>query len=95
MKALAALSACLLVGACTTTPTSPGPAHPALPTTPVAAGTPEPDPQYPSWLEMKPGYAEACIQGGGCIPMTQGELNQLAADIMQRTLQACRRVPSI
>lgn len=48
-------------------------------------------PQYPAWLEMKPGYAEACINGGGCIPMTQAELQGMAAQVMQRTMQACRR----
>jgi hypothetical protein len=48
-------------------------------------------PQYPAWLEMKPGYAEACINGGGCIPMTQAELQDLAAQVMQRAMQSCRR----
>ncbi len=52
-------------------------------------------PQYPSWLEMKPGYAEACISGGGCIPMTQAELQDFAAQVMQRTMQACRRSTTI
>jgi hypothetical protein len=51
--------------------------------------------RYPDWLEMKTGYAEACIRGGGCVPMTQGELQQMARDIMLRTLQACRRTPGI
>lgn len=50
---------------------------------------------YPVWLEMKPGYAEACISAGGCVPMTQAELNEMAAAVMLRTLQACRRMPSI
>ena len=57
----------------------------AYPSTETAA------PQYPAWLEMKPGYAEACINGGGCIPMTQAELQSLAAQVMQRTMQSCRR----
>jgi len=52
-------------------------------------------PQYPAWLEMKPGYAEACINGGGCVPMTQAELQDLAGRVMQRTMQACRRGISI
>lgn len=91
MKALSALLAALLVCACTTVPT---------PTTTAAATKPAADAgeaaqRYPAWLEMKPGYAEACVSGGGCIPMTQAELNQLAADVMQRTLQACRRAPAI
>lgn len=50
---------------------------------------------YPVWLEMKPGYAETCLQGGGCVPMTQGELQQMTLEIMNRTMQACRRLPSI
>lgn len=49
--------------------------------------------QYPAWLEMKPGYAETCAQGGGCVPMTQGELQQMTLEIMNRTLQSCRRLP--
>lgn len=52
-------------------------------------------PQYPAWLEMKPGYAEACINGGGCVPMTQAELQDLAAQVMQRTMHACRRGTTI
>jgi hypothetical protein len=48
-------------------------------------------PQYPAWLEMKPGYAEACISAGGCVPMTQAELQDLAAQVAQRAMQACRR----
>ena len=87
MKALSALLTTLLACACTTAPT--------LTTRQPTAETEEAAPQYPAWLEMKPGYAEACIKGGGCIPMTQGELNQLVAQVMQRTLQACRRGPSI
>ena len=84
MKALPALLAAVLVCACTTTPP---------PTTHATAVTREA--AYPEWLEMKPGYAETCISGGGCIPMTQAELNHFAAQVMQRTLQACRRSPSI
>ena len=86
MRILPALLAALLVCACTTAPTA---------STPPVAETKEAVQQFPAWLEMKPGYAETCINGGGCIPMTQGELNQLAADIVQRTLQACRRSPTI
>ena len=52
-------------------------------------------PEYPSWLEMKPGYAEACIKGGGCVPMTQAELQNLAAQVMHRTMQVCQRTPTI
>lgn len=51
--------------------------------------------QYPAWLEMKPGYAETCMNGGGCVPMTQAELQELANEVVQRTLQACRRATSI
>ncbi|MEJ7929483.1 hypothetical protein WG922_05795 [Ramlibacter sp. AN1015] len=47
--------------------------------------------EYPDWLQMKPGYAEACISGGGCVPMTQAELRDLVAQVTHRTLQACRR----
>lgn len=86
MKILPALLAALLGAACANVPTAP--ADPPS----AASGAAQ---QYPAWLEMKPGYAETCIAGGGCVPMTQGELNQLAADIMQRTLQACRRSSAI
>jgi len=86
MKALSLLLAALLVGGCTTAP---------MVASHSIAEAKEAAQQYPAWLEMKPGYAEACMTGGGCIPMTQGELNQLASDIMQRTLQVCRRMPTI
>ena len=86
MRHLPALAATLLLCACATAPT--------VETRPTAE-IKDAAQQYPAWLEMKPGYAEACISGGGCIPMTQGELNQLAANIIQRTLQACRRGQSI
>lgn len=83
MKALPALLACACTNAATLTTRQP------------TAETKEAAPQYPTWLEMKPGYAETCINGGGCIPMTHDELNQLVAQVMQRTLQACRRGRSI
>ncbi len=51
--------------------------------------------EYPAWLEMKPGYAETCISGGGCVPMTQAELQEMAMQIVQRTMQVCRRPSSI
>lgn len=48
-------------------------------------------PLYPSWLVMEPGYAEACIAEGGCLPMTNKELEQLVQVVRQRTLQIeCR-----
>jgi starvation-inducible outer membrane lipoprotein len=50
---------------------------------------------YPAWLEMKPGYAETCMKGGGCVPMTQAELQELADAVVQRTLQVCRRATNI
>ena len=55
---------------------------------------PAPAPQYPAWLEMKPGYAEACIKAGGCVPMTQAELQNLALQVMQRTIQFCPKSQS-
>lgn len=79
MKLLFALSALLLLSACASAPPA------------VQA---ESQPAYPAWLEMKPGYAEACVKGGGCVPMTQGELQQLTMEVMNRTLQSCRRLPS-
>ncbi|MBL0421482.1 hypothetical protein JI739_14080 [Ramlibacter sp. AW1] len=84
MKSLSlpALSAVLLLSAMTL--------HSAAEAPPSA-----PAPQYPTWLEMKPGYAEACIKAGGCVPMTQAELHNLAVQVMQRTLQFCPRSQSI
>ena len=64
----------------------------ACATAPAPQQTAQP---YPAWLEMKPGYAETCLRGGGCVPMTQSELQELADEVMQRTLQACRRATSI
>ena len=92
MRELSALAASLLLCACTTAPTVAPVGQVAPRPTAEAPGTAQ---QYPAWLEMKPGYAEACISGGGCVPMTQSELNQLAVSIMQRTLQTCRRGSSI
>jgi len=86
MKTLFVLLAALLASACANVPTTAEQA-PSAKTEVVQ--------QYPAWLEMKPGYAEACMSGGGCVPMTQGELNQLASEIVQRTLQACRRAQPI
>jgi len=88
MKPLPLVLAVLLTSGCAA-PYTVAPSMPAPQATPVSA------PQYPDWLEMKPGYAEACISGGGCIPMTQAELNAMAAALVQRTLQACRRSQSI
>ena len=78
MRLLFAMATLVLVSGCA-----------SAPPTPVAEA-----PQYPTWLEMKPGYAETCAKGGGCVPMTQGELQQMTMEIMNRTLQACRRLPS-
>lgn len=64
----------------------------ACATAPTPAQTAQP---YPAWLEMKPGYAEACMKDGGCVPMTRTELQELADEVVQRTLQACRRATSI
>jgi hypothetical protein len=79
MKALIVLVVPALLSACA----SPPPLQPA-PAAPTAT-------LYPAWLEMKPGYAEACQQGGGCVPMTQAELQELAGIVRQRTLEICRR----
>ncbi|WP_041674994.1 hypothetical protein [Ramlibacter tataouinensis] len=79
MKLLLPVLTALLMSACASAP----------PANPAAAQA------YPAWLEMKPGYAEACISAGGCVPMTQGELQQMAAEIMQRTMQVCRRTSDI
>ena len=87
MKSLVTLSAVLLLSACAATK----PVEPPPTTTKVE----DPANPYPAWLVMKPGYAEACIRGGGCVPMTQAELSALAANVMQRTLQACGRGQSI
>lgn len=87
MKSLFAISAIFLVSGCATSPTAP--------TAPTASTASTADVQpYPAWLEMKPGYAEICAKGGGCVPMTQGELQQMTLEIMNRTFQACRRLPS-
>jgi starvation-inducible outer membrane lipoprotein len=97
MKALAALLAALLMSACATVPAPTQATAPAAVPTQAATAkvTPATEPQqYPAWLEMKPGYAETCISGGGCVPMTQAELQEMAAEIVQRTLQACRRSSS-
>lgn len=51
----------------------------------------QPQPVTPAWLEMKEGYAQACIDGGGCVPMTRQELQQLVNVVHQRTLQMCAR----
>lgn len=49
-------------------------------------------PQYPSWLQMKEGYAEECAAApGGCVPMTQEELRQIIQTVHQRTLEQCNR----
>ena len=64
----------------------------ACATAPAPEQTAQP---YPAWLEMKPGYAETCMQGGGCVPMTRSELQELADEVVQRTLQACRRATHI
>lgn len=92
MKSLLPLAAVFLLSACASSPPAPSPA--AAEPAPVSAAAAAVQ-SYPAWLEMKPGYEEACINAGGCIPMTQAELNGLAAEIMQRTLQACRRTPTI
>jgi hypothetical protein len=80
MKALIVLVVPALLAACAGAAPAPQPAAAA------AAAT-----LYPAWLEMKPGYAEACEKGGGCVPMTQAELQELAGIIRQRTLEVCRR----
>lgn len=90
MKSLLPLACAIFLSACAGSPPVPGQAAAAPgPATAAAALT------YPAWLEMKPGYEEACIRAGGCVPMTQAELNGLAAEIMLRALQACRRTPTI
>lgn len=90
MKSLLPLAAAIFLSACASAP--PATSQAAAPPAPVAAPAAQ---TYPAWLEMKPGYEQACIDAGGCIPMTQAELNGLAAEIMRRTLQACRRTPTI
>jgi len=85
MKPLFTIFTVLLLSACATAPASAPAQAPALGQTQASAQ------QYPAWLEMKPGYAEACMTGGGCVPMTQAELQELVNEVVQRTLQACRR----
>lgn len=79
MKLLLTALPVLLVSGCASAP--PAPANLAQ--------------QYPAWLEMKPGYAETCAKGGGCVPMTQAELQQMTVEILNRALQTCRRLPTI
>jgi hypothetical protein len=56
------------------------------------ATTQAPQAQYPAWLDMKPGYAETCAKApGGCVPMTQAELQEMVDEVVQRVLQMCRR----
>jgi len=81
MKPLLTILTVLLLSACAAAPTPQQAEAPAQ--------------QYPAWLEMKPGYAETCMKGGGCVPMTQTELQDLANAVVQRTLQACRRATNI
>lgn len=81
MKPLLTILTILLLSACATAP--------------APEQTQAPAQQYPAWLEMKPGYAETCMNGGGCVPMTQAELQELADAVVQRTLQACRRATNI
>ncbi len=99
MKTLFAILTMLLVSACTTVPTATAPTTAAPTATAPTATAPTtaqaPAQQYPAWLEMKPGYAETCIKGGGCIPMTQAELQEMATEIMHRTIQVCRRSTTI
>jgi starvation-inducible outer membrane lipoprotein len=83
MKPLLTILTVLLLSACATAPA------------PSREQTQAPAQQYPAWLEMKPGYAETCMKGGGCVPMTQAELQELADEVVQRTLQACRRATNI
>jgi hypothetical protein len=83
MKPLLTLLTVLLLSACATAPV------------PAPEQTQAPPQQYPAWLEMKPGYAETCMNGGGCVPMTQAELQELADEVMRRTLRACRRATNI
>jgi hypothetical protein len=45
----------------------------------------------PSWLEMKDGFAQACIADGGCVPMSQRELAELVNVVAARALQMCPR----
>ena len=85
MKPLLTILTVLLLSACAT---APAPA-------PASEQAQAPAQQYPAWLEMKPGYAETCMNGGGCVPMTQAELQELADAVVQRTLQACRRATNI
>lgn len=83
MKPLLTILTVLLLHACATAPA------------PAPEQSQAPAQQYPAWLEMKPGYAETCMNGGGCVPMTQTELQELANEVVQRTLQACRRATTI
>lgn len=45
---------------------------------------------YPSWLEMKEGYAESCIADGGCVPMSKREIAELLNVVHMKTLEMCR-----
>lgn len=45
----------------------------------------------PSWLYVEPGWAQACATGGGCIPMTKAELEQLVAIATARAIERCKR----
>lgn len=44
---------------------------------------------YPSWLEMKEGYAEGCIADGGCVPVSQRELEALVQLVHRKTMEEC------
>lgn len=46
------------------------------------------EPQYPTWLVMKPGYAEACINEGGCIPLSQADLKKIENIIRMQTIES-------
>lgn len=46
-------------------------------------------PTYPSWLVLKPGWAEDCQRAGKCIPMTDDDLQELARLLRN---QSCSRV---
>lgn len=52
--------------------------------------TPAPHEATPAWLRMKPGYAQGCIDGGGCTPFTDEELRQVVQTVQKRTLEMCK-----
>lgn len=57
----------------------------------LAACASVPAETYPSWLHMEEGYAQGCVDDGGCIPMSRRELQDLVNVSAQRGLQACLR----